>query len=470
MYIRKEDNSGKILKKIWVLSMAGTIFLSICLLSVFAAIRVLAASEETVAVEPAVLGVKSKQPAAPTPLIFTEERQKLIVIDPGHGGVDEGCTNGAVLEKDINLEIARLAEIKLEELGYRVILTREEDAYITKEDRVQMANELCADLYISIHQNTYEDPEVAGIETWYDSTGLSKESERLAKLVHYETLLATEGRARELVDSTELYITGETQMPSCLIETGFLSNPEELALLSEPEYQNELAEGIVTGIDLYFHPKTMYLTFDDGPSPEHTEKILDVLKEKNVKATFFMIGEYVERYPEIAKRVAEEGHVIGIHCYRHDYQVLYESVDSYLEDFEKAYDVVKEVTGTEPVFFRFPGGSVNAYNKEITGEIVEVMSEKGFIYYDWNASLEDAVRKAEPKELIAYARETTLGRKKVVMLAHDTVENTALCLSDLIDQFPEYKMDVLRPGIKPIQFPMPERESTETDLPQSGNN
>lgn len=461
MYIRKENNSGKILRKVWVLSITGTVFLSICLLSVFAAIRVLAASEETIAVEPEVLGVKSKQPVAPTPLIFTEQKQELIVIDPGHGGVDEGCTNGAVLEKDINLEIAKLAETKLEELGYRVILTREEDGYITKEDRVQMANELGADLYVSIHQNTYEDPEVAGIETWYDSTGLSEESERLAKLVHYETLLATEGRARELVDSTELYITGETQMPSCLIETGFLSNPEELALLSDPEYQDELAEGIVTGIDLYFHPKTMYLTFDDGPSPEHTEKILDVLKEKNVKATFFMIGEYVERYPEIAKRVAEEGHVIGIHCYRHDYQVLYGSVDSYLEDFEKAYDVIKEVTGTEPVFFRFPGGSVNAYNKEITGEIVEVMSERGFIYYDWNASLEDAVRKAEPEELIAYARETTLGRKKVVMLAHDTVGNTALCLGDLIDQFPEYKMDVLRPGIKPIQFPQPEIEKTE---------
>lgn len=461
MYIRKENNSGKILRKVWVLSITGTVFLSICLLSVFAAIRVLAASEETIAVEPEVLGVKSKQPVAPTPLIFTEQKQELIVIDPGHGGVDEGCTNGAVLEKNINLEIAKLAETKLEELGYRVILTREEDGYITKEDRVQMANELGADLYVSIHQNTYEDPEVAGIETWYDSTGLSKESERLAKLVHYETLLATEGRTRELVDSTELYITGETQMPSCLIETGFLSNPEELALLSDPEYQDELAEGIVTGIDLYFHPKTMYLTFDDGPSPEHTEKILDVLKEKNVKATFFMIGEYVERYPEIAKRVAEEGHVIGIHCYRHDYQVLYGSVDSYLEDFEKAYDVIKEVTGTEPVFFRFPGGSVNAYNQEITGEIVEVMSERGFIYYDWNASLEDAVRKAEPEELIAYARETTLGRKKVVMLAHDTVGNTALCLGDLIDQFPEYKMDVLRPGIKPIQFPQPERKKTE---------
>ena len=463
MYIRKEDNSSKILKRVWILSMMWTVFLSICLLSVLAAIRVLAAPEETVMAEPAVLGVKSEKTTAPAPLVFTEEKQKLIVIDPGHGGEDEGCTNGTVLEKTINLEIAGLIGKKLEEQGYRVVLTRSEDEYITKEDRVKMANELCADLYISIHQNTYEDPEVAGIETWYDSMGPSKNNERLAKLVHYETLLATEGKARDLVDSTELYITGKTQMPSCLIETGFLSNPEELELLSDPEYQNKLAEGIVKGIDLYFYPKTMYLTFDDGPSPEYTEKILDVLKEKNVKATFFMIGEYVERYPEIAERVAKEGHVIGIHCYRHDYQVLYESVDSYLEDFEKAYKVIKEVTGKEPVFFRFPGGSVNAYNEEITGEIVEVMEERGFIYYDWNASLEDAVRKAEPKELIAYARETTLGRKKVVMLAHDTVENTALCLSDLIDQFPEYKMDVLRPGIKPIQFPKPETDITKEE-------
>lgn len=459
MYKREKKNSRKFLEKLWALTVVSTIILSICLLSVLAAIHVLAAPKEPVMRDGIkIIEIQSEPVSVPMLAAEREPETELIIIDPGHGGLDEGCRGGTALEKDINLQIAGLVEVKLTEKGYRVVLVREGDTYIAKEDRVKTANELQADAYVSIHQNSYEDGEVSGIETWYDSTGPAEGSKRLAQLVHYETLNAAGGNARELVDSTELYLTGEARMPSCLIETGFLSNQEEREKLLDKEYQEKLAEGIASGIDLYFHPKTMYLTFDDGPSPENTEKILDVLKEKNVKATFFMIGEYVERYPEIAKRVAEEGHVIGVHCYCHDYQVLYESVDSYIEDFERAYAVIKEVTGTEPVFFRFPGGSVNAYNREIATEIVEVMSEKGFIYYDWNASLEDAVRKAEPEELIAYARETTLGRKKVVMLAHDTVDNTVLCLGDLIDRFPDYRMEVLKPGIKPIQFALPDTE------------
>ena len=126
-------------------------------------------------------------------------------------------------------------------------------------------------------------------------------------------------------------MTSSTQMPSCLIETGFLSNREERDNLKDAQYQEKIAEGIAQGIDLYFHPKTMYLTFDDGPSEECTDMVLNILREKNVKATFFLIGEYVEKYPEVARRIVEEGHTVGIHCYRHDYSVLYESVDSYLE-------------------------------------------------------------------------------------------------------------------------------------------
>ena len=80
------------------------------------------------------------------------------------------------------------------------------------------------------------------------------------------------------------------------------------------------------------------------------------------------------------------------------------------------------------------------------------MTARGFIYFDWNASLEDALKKSEPEELIANARETALGRKHVVMLAHDIVHSTALCLNDLIDQFPEYRMEPLTPEVTPVQF------------------
>lgn len=111
-----------------------------------------------------------------------------------------------------------------------------------------------------------------------------------------------------------------------------------------------------------------------------------------------------------------------------------------------------EVTGVEVKLFRFPGGSINSYNRDVYGDIIEEMTEKGFIYFDWNGSLEDAVSKSTSEQLVENAVESTLGRKKVVMLAHDIVYSTVLCLEDLIDSFPEYRMEPLTEEITPIRF------------------
>ncbi len=228
---------------------------------------------------------------------------------------------------------------------------------------------------------------------------------------------------------------------------------EDRMTFTDAEFQERIVEGIASEINLLSHSKTMYLTFDDGPSPENTEKILDILKQKNIKATFFVIGENVRKNPELARRIVEEGHTIGIHCDWHDYDVLYQSVDSYVADFEKAYQTVYEITGVEATLFRFPGGSINAYNKKVYQEIIKEMTSRGFVYYDWNASLEDAVSKeVSPQTLIQNAKESALGRQKVILLAHDTVDNTVLCLEELIEQFPEYRMEPLTEEVEPIQF------------------
>lgn len=382
-----------------------------------------------------------------------EPQIPLIVLDPGHGGEDEGCMRGDALEKEINLEIALRTAVRLREMGFDVVLTREDnDADPTLEERVAIAEESEADIFVSIHQNACEKREssVRGIETWYcDST---EGSRRLAQLVHMKSLEETEASERDLQETDELYVIRETSMPACLIETGFLSNGEERKLLCDPVYQDKIAAGIAAGINYYFHPKTMYLTFDDGPSQDNTTTVLDILKAHNIKATFFVVGENVRKHPEVARRIVEEGHTIGIHCNRHDYDVIYESVDSYLADFQEAYDAVYEVTGVEVKLFRFPGGSINAYNEDVYEEIIEKMTERGFIYFDWNGCLEDAVSKTTPEQLVQNARKSTLGRKKVVMLAHDIVYNTALCLEELIDSFPEYKFEPLTEDVKPIQF------------------
>ena len=180
--------------------------------------------------------------------------------------------------------------------------------------------------------------------------------------------------------------------------------------------------------------------------------VLDILKRHNIKATFFLVGESVEKHPEVAKRIAQEGHTIGIHCYNHDYKKLYQSVDSYVEDFEKAWNVIYETTGVEVKLFRFPGGSINAYNKKVYADIAEEMTERGYIYFDWNASLEDATKHNEPERLLKNAKESTLGRRKIVMLAHDVVYNTTLCLEELLEEFPEYQMLPLTEEVEAIHF------------------
>ncbi len=381
------------------------------------------------------------------------EAERVIIIDPGHGGMDGGCVFGDIAEKDINRKIAYRVMQKLRIMGYRVELARTGDDYIDKTERVDMANGRNARLYVSIHQNSCEDKSVAGIETWYDENDETSDSRRLAMLIQQETVKATGAQGRELVSDPEMCVTSKSAMPACLIETGFLSNKTEREKLASAEYRDQIAEGIANGIDLYLNPKTMYLTFDDGPSEEYTDMVLDVLKEKNIKATFFLIGEYVRKYPETAKRIAEEGHTIGIHCDVHDYQKIYASVDSYLEDFENAYDTVYEITGVEAEFFRFPGGSVNAYNKAVYQDIIEEMETRGFVYYDWNASLGDAGKNSlTSEELIGNAVATARGRREVVMLAHDRVDNTAYALEKLIDSLPEYRMEPLTTKAAPVQI------------------
>ena len=376
----------------------------------------------------------------------------LVVLDPGHGGDDGGCDRAGIYEKDINLAIAFLVKGKLETLGYHVVMTRETDVFLAKEDRVALANGYQADIYVSIHQNSSEDESVCGVEVWYEDVDGGYDSGRLSRLIRQQTVMSTGAVEREFGDGSELYVTRETSMPSCLIETGFLSNSAERQRLLTGEYQEQLAAGIAQGIDCYFNPKTMYLTFDDGPSAENTGRILDILRERDIKATFFLVGENVRKNPEIAQRIVAEGHTIGIHTDSHEYGKIYASTESFLEDFEAARQTILEVTGVDPILFRFPGGSINGYNEGVRQEIIDEMTARGYIYYDWNASIEDAVGQSDPKQLVTNGVETTLGRRKVVMLAHDVKYNTGLCLNDLLDALPEYEFKPLDETVEPIQF------------------
>lgn len=181
----------------------------------------------------------------------------VIVIDPGHGGIDGGCVFGDIVEKDINREIAWSVVKRLRDMGYQVILARQGDDFVDKMDRVEKANKENAILYISIHQNSCEYSSVSGIETWYDENDGTGDSKRLAQCVQQETVKTTGAAARELVADTELCVLNKSNMPACLIETGFLSNKQERDKLCTEEYREQVAEGIVRGIELYLNTKTM---------------------------------------------------------------------------------------------------------------------------------------------------------------------------------------------------------------------
>ncbi|MCI8418569.1 MAG: polysaccharide deacetylase family protein [Lachnospiraceae bacterium] len=396
--------------------------------------------------------VEEVLPGFPPGATLKEARELLVVLDPGHGGEDDGCVRDGVLEKEINLQIAKAVEAELEKMGYQVQMTRDTDKALGLEERVTMAQTAQADLYVSIHQNSSEVAKVSGTEVWYSAQNAGEESRRLSRLVQAGILENTGATRREILEEETLYVTRECAMASCLVEAGFLSNRAERQQLIDPGYQQQIATGIATGIDLYFHPKTMYLTFDDGPSKENTEKVLDTLKARNIKATFFLIGENVEKYPEVAQRIAAEGHTIGIHCNHHDYKKVYASVDAYLEDFSNAHKIIQEITGVDAKLFRFPGGSVNSYNRAVRQKIAAELESQGYVYYDWNASFEDAVKEPKAADILESAVSSTLGRRSVVMLGHDVVDETAECLDKLLDQFPEYRMAPLTEDVMPVQF------------------
>lgn len=139
------------------------------------------------------------------------------------------------------------------------------------------------------------------------------------------------------------------------------------------------------------HPpqeKTAYLTFDCTPG-ENTRKILDALDEYGVKATFFVGAGAEESSLDMLREIVERGHAIGLRCYSDSYQTVYQSVTAYLDDFQQIYDLVYEATGVRAEIFRFPGGSINAYNSGIYQELIAEMLRRGFIYFDWNVSGED---------------------------------------------------------------------------------
>lgn len=168
--------------------------------------------------------------------------------------------------------------------------------------------------------------------------------------------------------------------------------------------------------------KVVYLTFDDGPSKTVTPLILDLLKQENIKATFFILGARAKSNPNIIKREYEEGHYIANHGYSHVYGNIYANPQAVLDEYNKTKEVVQNILGInyDGHLFRFPGGSTGGKYKSIKSEAKKLLNENNVAYIDWNALSSDAAG-AKTKEAIIQNIKDTVGTKKsVVILMHDS--------------------------------------------------
>lgn len=184
---------------------------------------------------------------------------KVIVIDPGHGGTDPGAVGrSGTLEKEIVLEVAKRLEAQLSLGGAVVLMTRETDTdlckgnYNKREDlskRVNIANKAKADIYVGIHANKFSQSRYRGAQT-FGMTG-SSESKLLAETIQAE-LIRVLGNTNRAAKHEDFFTNRLTKMPSVIVEIGFLSNQEEEKLLIQPKYQSKMAYAIYAGIVKYF--------------------------------------------------------------------------------------------------------------------------------------------------------------------------------------------------------------------------
>lgn len=180
--------------------------------------------------------------------------------------------------------------------------------------------------------------------------------------------------------------------------------------------------------------KTAYLTFDDGPSPNVTPKILDILNNYNVKATFFVIGRQASANKNLIIRENKEGNAIGDHTYTHDYTYIYQNTKNLVDDFDKCRDTVKSILGHDYniKYVRFPGGAFGADRKPFR----EAVMNAGYSFIDWNSLNGDAEGSNIPSDkLVNRLKETSKGKNTLVVLMHDAAskQTTVQALPQIIE-------------------------------------
>ena len=195
---------------------------------------------------------------------------------------------------------------------------------------------------------------------------------------------------------------------------------------------NDLYDSLITNDE-----KTAYLTFDDGPTLKATGKILDILKEEDIKASFFVIGKYVAKHPELVKRAYDEGHFIANHGYSHNNSKLYESNDSFISEVKNTDIEIGKAIGVPDYcshVFRFPNGYMSPNYKSKKVNAVKLLEDMNYKYIDWNCLNKDSEKKYSHAQLLNNLKKSSKNKKDLIVLMHDTsdVNDTPSILKESI--------------------------------------
>lgn len=207
--------------------------------------------------------------------------------------------------------------------------------------------------------------------------------------------------------------------------------------------------------NLTLNKKTIYLTFDDGPSCKVTDNVLDILKENEVNATFFLIGNQIKGKEDVVKRIYYEGNAIGLHTYTHKISKIYSSDDTFIQEMIECRNEINRVIGVSPNIIRFPCGS----DKRLNPNNLKKLHDKGFKIYDWDLDNTDGINpKLSPDVLYRKAIKGSENRNNIILLLHctDMQKNTCKALPRIIKYYKSkgYEFKVISEDTPELYFHM----------------
>lgn len=245
---------------------------------------------------------------------------------------------------------------------------------------------------------------------------LQRQVNELSAARSEETILASEQSGAKTADKTETEVHVNEAVSAVEPETG----KQQMVITEEAEKERlqmqDTSDDYITKV---------YLTFDDGPSSV-TDEILDILKQYNVKATFFVNGKKKQHYQQLYRRIVDEGHTLGMHSYTHRYYEIYASKEQFVEDLEALQEFLYDTTGVWSRFYRFPGGSSNKVSEVPMEELADYLTEQDIFYLDWNVSCGDATgRKLKPQQIADNVTENVRKYRTAVVLMHDASDKVS---------------------------------------------